>query len=254
MIEIKTVSGVTIYTASNANDVRTAVVEAASRGANLRGANLRGADLYGADLYGADLYGADLYGADLCGANLRGANLRGADLYGADLYGADLRGANLRGADLCGADLRGADLRGANLYGADLCGANLRGADLYGADLDPLPLAQLSHLPEGTLVGWKKACSAEYPHRSVLVKLEIPADARRSHSTGRKCRADRAVVLGIYDADGKPVTSARSVHDTDFIYNVGKTVTPDNGWGEDRWDECAPGIHFFITKEEAEAY
>jgi uncharacterized protein YjbI with pentapeptide repeats len=78
-------------------DLRSAVVNAVSTGADLRGANLRGANLYGADLYGADLRGANLYGA----------NLRGANLYGANLYGANLRGANLYGADLYGADLRG---------------------------------------------------------------------------------------------------------------------------------------------------
>jgi uncharacterized protein YjbI with pentapeptide repeats len=91
MIEIKHRYGARVlYTAANAQDVRSAVREAVAAKADLRGANL--------------------YGANLYGANLRGANLRGADLYGADLYGADLRGADLYGADLRGANLRGAGL------------------------------------------------------------------------------------------------------------------------------------------------
>jgi hypothetical protein len=32
-----------------------------------------------------------------------------------------------------------------------------------------------------------------------------------------------------------------------------KTVVCDV-WGEGRWVECAGGIHFFITRAEAEAY
>jgi hypothetical protein len=30
-------------------------------------------------------------------------------------------------------------------------------------------------------------------------------------------------------------------------------VTPDS-FDEDRWHECAPGIHFFITRQEAVDY
>jgi len=105
VIEIKhRWNGTVIYTAENAQDVRTAVEEAAKAGADLRGANLLGANLRGANLLGANLRGANLRGADLLGANLRGADLLGANLRGANLLGANLRGANLRGADLLGAD------------------------------------------------------------------------------------------------------------------------------------------------------
>jgi hypothetical protein len=38
-----------------------------------------------------------------------------------------------------------------------------------------------------------------------------------------------------------------------FIYQVGATVYPDS-WDEDRWNECSHGIHFFITRKEAEEY
>ena len=94
MFEIVTrYDGAVLYKSKTATEVKGAVVEAVSRGADLYGADLRGADLHGADLRGADLYGAYLRGADLYGADLHGADLRGADLRGADLYGAYLRGA-----------------------------------------------------------------------------------------------------------------------------------------------------------------
>ena len=228
------------------------------RDANLRGANLRGADLCGADLCGANLRGANLCGADLCdadlrganlcGADLRNANLRGANLRGADLCDANLRGANLRGADLCDANLRGANLRGANLCGADLCDANLRGADLCGADLCGAKGCYLSCPTEGSFIGWKKASGH-------IVKLRIPEDARRSSATGHKCRCDKAYVMEIQNMDGTKATedTVRSDHDQNFVYTVGATVeVPD--FDDNRWSECAPGIHFFIDRRAAVEY
>ena len=211
---------------------------------------LYGANLYGADLRGADLYGANLYGANLYGANLRGADLRGANLRGANLYGAYLRGAYLRGANLRGANLRDANLRDANLYGADL-----RGADLYGANLPELAIAKTSILPdEGDIIGWKKAYVDDTT--PVIVKLLIPSDAQRSNATGRKCRASKARVLDLQDKQGNslpPDTTALSEYDTDFTYKTGETVQVEN-FDTDRWNECAPGIHFFITRIEAVEY
>jgi len=214
--------------------------------ANLYGADLRGADLRGANLYGADLRGADLYGADLYGANLYGANLYGADLSDADLRGANLYGANLYGANLRDANLRDANLRGANLRGADLRGADLRDADLRGADLRELAAAQTSIVPEfGAFIGWKKAGNK-------IVKIEIAEDAKRSNATGRKCRCSKAKVLAIYDGD-EEICEVDSGYDSGFIYRVGETVEVTDFDG-DRWQECAPGIHFFITRAEAVDY
>ena len=189
---------------------------------------------------------------------LRGADLRGADLRGADLRGADLRGADLRGADLFRADLRGADLRGADLFRADLRGADLRGADLRGANLSELTVAQTSILPdEGDIIGWKKAYVDDtMPPRPVIVKLLIPADAQRSNGTGRKCRASTARVLDLQDRQGNslpPDTTAYSSFDPDFTYKKGETVHVED-FDTNRWNECAPGIHFFITRIEAAEY
>ncbi len=192
----------------------------------------------------ADLCGADLRGADLHGADLQDADLQGADLHGADLHGADLQGADLRDADLRGAGLHGADLQDANLRGADLRGADLHGADLHGADLSEIQQARLSIVPEsGAFEAWKK-CSD-----NVVVRLSIPADARRSNATGRKCRAEFVDVLEVIGAD-----EGRSRHDDGkTVYRVGERVHCDR-WEEDRWQECGGGIHFFITRAEAEAW
>ena len=231
--------------------------------ADLRYANLRGADLHGANLYDANLSDADLRYANLRGAYLRYANLRGAYLSCADLHGADLGHADLRYADLSDVDLHGAALRYANLRGADLSDADLRYANLSDVDLRDanhvqLSIAKTSILPEeGDIIGWKKAWTDnEMPPTPVIVKLLIPADAQRSNATGRKCRASKARVLDLQDKQGNslpPDTTAYSGHDTDFTYKKGETIHVED-FDTNRWKECAPGIHFFITRIEAVEY
>lgn len=137
-----------------------------------------------------------------------------------------------------GANLRGANLRGADLRCADLCGANLRNAKG----------CYLSCPTEGSFIGWKKASGH-------IVKLRIPEDARRSSATGHKCRCDKAYVMEIQNMDGTKATedTVRSDHDKNFVYTVGATVeVPD--FDDNRWSECAPGIHFFIDRRAAVEY
>ena len=191
---------------------------------------------------GANLSGANLRSADLSGTDLSGANLRSADLSGTDLNGTDLSGANLSGANLSGANLSGANLRSAYLGGANLRSAYLGGANLSGAVNASLVVAQTRILPEGTLIGWKKL------RNDVIAKLRIPEDAKRSHAFGRKCRAEFVDVIEVI---GAKVGVSR--HDGVTKYEAGKRVHPDR-FDETWTDECAPGIHFFITREEAEAY
>ncbi len=215
------------------NTLAKTVLEALKGEADLRGANLRG----------ADLCEANLFEANLCGADLCGADLRGADLCEANLREANLRGADLRGADLCGADLRGANLRGADLRGANLREANLRGADLRGAKG-----TYMACPTDGSFIGWKKASG-------YIVKLQIPEDARRSSAGGEKCRCDKAFVIEIQNIDGTnaDIETVCSDHDENFVYAVGATVEVSD-FDDDRWNECAPGIHFFIDRRAAVEY
>jgi hypothetical protein len=105
-----------------------------------------------------------------------------------------------------------------------------------------MAVAQTLIAPEGDLIGWKKG------EGGVIVELLIPATAKRSNATGRKCRASSAIVRNIFGAK-----EARSNYDPNFVYRIGETVhVPD--FCEDRWQECAAGIHFFLTRIEAENY
>ena len=141
-----------------------------------------------------------------------------------------------------------ADLSDTNLLCADLSCANLRGADLRGAYLSGAAGIPMACPSEGAFIGWKKAVGAE---GFAIIKLQIPEDANRSSATGRKGRCDKAVVLAIYDKDGKEIDKAHSNHDKSFIYRPGEIVIPDS-FDNDRWNECSHGIHFFITRTEAE--
>ena len=186
---------------------------------------------------------ADLSGANLSGADLRCANLSNADLFGANLRGADLRGANLSGANLSGANLSGADLRCANLSNADLCGASIDQM-MWNIYTVFYPL----QCPEsGSYIGYKKASG-------LVVELEIPADARRSSATSRKCRASKAKVLSITDINGNPAGGqVKSNYDPNFVYAIGETVEVTD-FDDNRWNECSTGIHHFITRAEAVIY
>src|SRR6266702_396571 len=210
--------------------------------ANLAAANLRSADLSGADLSGADLSGAYLRSAILVQAILSDAHLSDANLSDAALSGAGLHHAGLHHADLSGAILFGANLHRANLAGADLAAADLSGAYLRSAILPEGLRDQLSIVPAGDVTGWK-AC-----RDGVIVKLLIPAGARRSNATTRKCRAEYADVLEVTGA-----AEGVSKFEDGFTYRAGERVTP--GWFDPDWTrECSGGIHFFLTREEAEEY
>ena len=199
--------------------------------------------------------------ADLSYANLRSANLRYADLSSADLRSANLRYADLSSADLRYADLSSADLSSADLSYANLSYANLRYANLSYANLRYANLSYAEHLGEAKNLTFPIACPEKGAFTAfkvcrdgLIVELLIPADAKRSSATGRKCRCDKAVVIDITNQQGTPAdTDAVSRYNSDFIYRKGDTISVEN-FDDNRWSECAPGIHFFITRQEAVDY
>ena len=181
------------------------------------------------------------------------ANLSNANLFGANLRGANLSNANLRDANLRGANLSNANLRNANLRDADLRGANLSNANLSGASMDQMiwdihtVFYPLQCPDSGSYIGYKKASG-------LVVELEIPADARRSSATSRKCRASKAKVLSITDINGNPAGGqVKSNYDPNFVYAIGETVEVTD-FDDNRWNECSTGIHHFITRAEAVIY
>lgn len=107
----------------------------------------------------------------------------------------------------------------------------------------------LQTCPEkGSFIGFKQL------QHDVIAELEIPADACRTSGFSRKCRADKAIVLGFYNKKGEPLnlTYERSGYDGNFIYTRGEAVHAD--YFDSERKTCAHGIHFFLTFQEAVDY
>ena len=176
-------------------------------------------------------------------ANLSKANLSGANLSGANLSKANLSWANLSKANLTGANLYEANLSWANLFGAGLAGALNIDTLSWNSNTEFYPL----QCPEtGTYTAYKKA-------NNLIVELEIPYDALRSSATSRKCRASKAKVISITDLAGRPAGDrvlSDYAYSPKIEYIVGQTIEIPN-FDTNRWRECAPGIHHYITREEA---
>ena len=214
--------------------------------ANLIHADLREANLSNADLRNAILKNVDLREADLTEADLREADLREADMYGAYCCYANLNGVDLRNADLSKADIYAADLKEANLLGTNLKNANISYAKINANTKIDYPIA----CPEtGSFIGYKKAFYKK------IVKLQICEDAKRSSATTKKCRCSKALVLAIENIDGSDsgLQEIKSYFDFSFIYRVGKIVEVSD-FDDNRWNECAPGIHFFMDRQDAVDY
>lgn len=163
-------------------------------------------------------------------------------------------------ADLRRADFRHAILTGANMYHADLRGTDFRGADLRGVNLEKaridettLGLPLLVCPEEGGFTAFKKVHFLGMPY---VAQLYIPADAKRSSSTSRKCRCSKAKVIKFLSLDRveAKIDRAHSSWDPNFNYYKGKYVEPQCPFDENRWSECSSGIHFFMTFQEAVDY
>ena len=116
------------------------------------------------------------------------------------------------------------------------------------------------------ITGWKKSFVREIGY--CIIELLIPANATRYQPENYKCRASRAKVLGIYSYKqtyhhGEMVPAgleltrvsdtyvACSLRYPSFKYEVGKVVKPVRKFDKNFKEDCASGIHFFLTKEEA---
>ena len=123
--------------------------------------------------------------------------------------------------------MRGANLVGANLGCANLGGADLRYADLRGARSIPyIPLACPS---DGEFTGWKKVGDK-------LIRLLIPADAKRSSAASIKCRCEKAKVVAITSLDeGECYEEVTNCNYAETTYKVGEMVFPDS-FDDDRWN------------------
>lgn len=105
----------------------------------------------------------------------------------------------------------------------------------------------VNFLPEGDFIAYKALKDGK------IAELLIPKEAEKSNGFGRKCRASYARVRRIYKPGekNKELYRGRSLYDDTFLYITGKVVEPLDRFDSAWYTECAPGIHFFLTEEEA---
>ena len=211
------------------------------RCANMSGANISGADLSYANMIYANLRCANMRCANMSGANMRCANMSDTNISGANMRGANMIYANMIYADLSYANMSGANMRCANMSDTNISGANMRGANMRGADMRDTDRLRKGIKLSEPIIGWKKC------RNNILVKLEIPRGAIVFSINNNKCRTDKAKVLEIIGGN-----RAYSNHKF-FSYYVGDIIEVFN-FNCEYNVECAEGIHFFKTREEAENY
>ena len=173
---------------------------------------------------------------------------------------ADLSNYCFDSFDLSNINLSHAKLNNCFFDYAKLTNANLDGTDLTDSILD---LCDITHKQlinavgindqcpkEGSFIGWKKCIDIR--NKEYIVKLEIPADAKRSSATTNKCRCDKAKVLLIQHINGavSRINEVYSWYDNHFAYKIGEMVYSDS-FDDDFWVECSNGIHFFMKRKDA---
>lgn len=106
----------------------------------------------------------------------------------------------------------------------------------------------------GSFTGWKKV--QDNDGNPCIAKLLIPEDAERISGFGGKCRASKAVVLGIYKvgSDEEVKERCHSIFDKNFWYVVGNSVKCEKAFDKDCKKECGSGIHFYLNRLEAEMH
>lgn len=220
-----------------------------------------------ADFHNSYLYNEDFSGRDLSNVNFYGAELTRVDFSNANLTGASFEEAILNDVNFSGANLTGVYFAKARFMHVNLNNANMQNAVLRLVDFEHVIINKGTNLfiplscpSSGSFIGWKKALygtpETEY-YPLCIVKLLVPEDARRSSAFGKKCRCDKAIILGAYDyAAGRPLDESiviLSAYSSDFAYHIGDTITiPD--FDDNRWNECSSGFHFFIDEESAKNY
>lgn len=218
--------------------------------ANLRGAILDNVNLSYSCLNHSNLASAEVRFSNFTHADLHCAQFHHASIYNCTFYAALLDGAQLfqtylyRTVLVCAsfdnANLACAVLDHTNIDQANFISCNLYRTNMFNATGNLLEYRRGKILTE-SIIGYKKC------KNDVIVTLEIPKDAIVFSINGNKCRTNKAKVIDIDGAD-----RAFSIFNKMTYYVGDEFNIKDFNCEYNR--ECANGIHFFMTREEAEAY
>lgn len=229
---------------------------------NLRDCNLIDINFDNIDLRHADFSGCNIIRCNFCSGELGYADFTGSYIEDSRFYNTHFKETSFQGCMFKKCHMFQSDFSLCNFNDSHFDDATY--LEISSCKFTRSNFRHVTNAPDrsidmacprfGAFVGYKKCVSDGCP---AIVKLEIPADAKRSAGTGKKCRCDKAMVLQIETPDGKKFCSntvyPKVYNDTDTVYEVGKIVKADS-FTEDRFEECAHGIHFFMNRDDAVDY
>lgn len=212
----------------------------------------------------------DLSRKRICSVDLSGMNLSNIDFSCTRFENVDFTGANMdhcnvsrcfsvecsmRGVRLTNADASDASFLELDMQDSDFSGTNFYYAALEFSNLENVKVNEKTKwfgdaVPQkGSFICWKVGAN----HR--VIQLLVPADAGRACATSEAGRAEFAKVLSITNSERtQDFTWETAMVDHDFVYEVGKTVYPDNGFSAYGWMDDSPGLHFFMDRDMAVAF
>ncbi len=252
-------------------------------GANFSDAILEGATFMNVDLTDAVLDDIDIHNGSITHSNLTHVQAKRANFINCCMWdncyenavlnasrfiAAELCDGNFRGADLSSCDLRWTDIDYAHFENANLTGADLRWtknsywayfqeADMKETEIEGSPIndeavegAKNLFIPmvcpeEGSFIAWKKCRDGK------VAKIMVPENALRTGGSRYTCRASEILILDIFDGKNS-CDEAISIRDKDKIYHKGEHVI-DEELFDSSLLHSGTGIHFFITRAEAES-
>lgn len=262
-----------------------------ARGARMKGLNFSGrkcrifdSDFSLGTVEQSIFYKVDFYNCDIAHTKFKAVSFKGSYFYRlvtelTEFDGCDFTFSYMTDFTFDNCTFRQCDFTKCNVENVLFKSCSFYDCDFNEADLPhffyPECMVDCTNIPympmacpeEGEIIGYKIASSKRLRFSgqfkrdnenlgpaNVLVILKIPADAKRSSAGGRKCRCDKAEVIGLeHITSHENLSEAISKYDINFEYRIGEKISvPD--FDENRWHECSTGIHFFINRKEALQY
>ena len=140
------------------------------------------------------------------------------------------------------------DLRGWSFKGQNLTGANLQDTNIITTEFDNTIGIYPVCPTAGSFTGW--TIGEDFKGNECLVEIFIPAWARRSSGTTRKCRTEALVVNSVERLkDGYNLVKASLRFRNHILYK--NEFTQDSDFEVDRFNVSSTDLYFWISKEEA---
>ena len=214
---------------------------------NLTRIHAERADFTGSCLWDNDCSEGVFTATRFIGAKLCDGNFKSAELCYCDLSFVDIDYAHFEHADLTDADMRWTK----NSYWASFKGANMRNTNIEGSPIDDEAVEGAVNLfvpmvcpEEGSFIAWKKCGDGK------IAKIKITENALRTGGNRDDCRASEVLVIDIFDGDNS-CEEAVCIDDENKIYHKGELVKDEKEFDASLLHD-GKGIHFFITRAEAE--